>query len=141
MTDDVKQAALDRMRGDATLLGLLTGGIYGGANITPQMPEPAPFDEFGRMRPSALVRHEVSATTGPGRRFTRQFLVVFFYDSAGYETIRAAMERTQTLLHEYRVGGGAFQLWHVDTVDDQYDDALVAYMHRARFEAMRRLGG
>jgi hypothetical protein len=135
---DVKQFAIDRMAGDAPLMALLTGGVYGVAQLVPAMEPPHPFDEVGRVKPSALVRREVSAATGPRGRFSRQFIVVFFYDSAGYEVITAAMQRTQAILHEQRIGNGAYEMTHVDTVDDQYDDALLAFMHRARFEAAVR---
>lgn len=135
---DAKTTVYERMTADATLLGLLTGGIYRDTQLVPNMPAPSPFDAAGRVRPSALVRHETSTATGPGGRFDRTFVQVFFYDSAGYEVIDAALERARALLHEQRVGGGAYQLRHVDTVRDQYDDAILAYMHRARFEVARR---
>lgn len=135
---DVKTVIVGLMQADATLTGLLTGGIYGVAEITPNMPSPSPFDAFGRVRPCALVRREVSAATGPRGRFSRQFVVIFFYDSAGYEVITEAMSRTRALLHEHRIGGGAYEIQHVDTVDDQYDDALLAFMHRARYEVAVR---
>ena len=48
-----------------------------------------------------------------------------------------ALDRTRALLHEHRIGNGAYQIRFVDTVDDQYDDAILAYMHRARFVAAR----
>ena len=135
---DVKAAIIALMQADATLMGLLVGGVYGVAELRPGMDGPTPFDSFGRVRPSALVRREVSAATGPRGRFSRQFVVIFFYDSAGYEVITEAMNRTRALLHEQRVGGGAYEIQHVDTVDDQRDDALLAYMHRARYEVAVR---
>mgnify|MGYP001179530805 CR=1 FL=1 len=131
---DVKATIIALMQADATLMGLLVGGVYGVAELRPGMDGPTPFDAFGRVRPCALVRREVSTAAGPRGRFSRQFLVIFFYDSAGYEVITEAMNRTRALLHEQRVGNGAYEVRHVDTVDDQYDDALLAYMHRARYE-------
>ena len=135
---DVKGIIIAPMEADATLMALLAGGVYGVAAIHREMAGPKPFDAYGRVRPSALVRREVSTATGPRRRFSRQFVVIFFYDSAGYEVITEAMSRTRALLHEQRVGGGAYEIQHVDTVDDQYDDALLAYMHRARYEVAVR---
>lgn len=135
---NLKEVIADRMRFDAELAALLPGGIYTVAEITPGMDAPKPFDEVGRMRPAALVRHEVSSAVGPRQRFDRQFVVVFFYDHAGYGAITAALYRTRALLHEQRVGNGAYEIRHVDTIDDQYDDAILAFMHRARFEATRR---
>lgn len=135
---DVKAAVTALLQSDVELVGLLTGGIYSAAELSPTMDPPTPFDEVGRMRPSALVRREVSASTGPRQRFDRQFVVIFFYDHAGYSVINEAVTRTRNLLHEYRLGGGAYQIWHTDTVQDQYDDALLAYMHRARYEVTVR---
>ncbi len=134
----IKDAIFQRMTADAPLLALLTGGVYQVAELSPTMEPPTPFDAVGRMRPSALVRRETSTATGPRGRFDRQFAVVFFYDHAGYEVINQALARTRAILHEQRVGHGAYELRHVDTVDDQYDDALLAYMHRARYELARR---
>lgn len=135
---NIKDAIYQRMTADAPLLTLLSGGVYQVAELSPTMEPPTPFDEVGRMRPSALVRRETSTATGPRGRFDRQFAVVFFYDVAGYDTINAARDRTRQILHEQRVGNGAYELRHVDTVDDQYDDSLLAYMHRARYELARR---
>lgn len=135
---NIRDAIFQRMTADAPLLTLLSGGVYQVAELSPTMEPPTPFDEVGRMRPSALVRRETSTATGPRGRFDRQFAVVFFYDVAGYGVIDQALERTREILHEQRVGNGAYELRHVDTVDDQYDDALLAYMHRARYELARR---
>jgi hypothetical protein len=126
------------MESDPVIATLLTGGVYTVAEITPGMDAPTPFDEVGRIKPSALVRHEVSTAVGPRTRFDRQFVVVFFYDHAGYDAITEAMYRTREILHEQRIGGGAYEIRHVDTIDDQYDDAILAFMNRARFEATRR---
>lgn len=135
---NIKDAIYQRMTADAPLLALLTGGVYQVAELSPTMEPPTPFDEVGRMRPSALVRHEASTAVGPRGRFDRQFAVVFFYDQSGYAAIDAALDRTREILHEQRVGSGTYELRHVDTIRDQYDDALLAYMHRARYELTRR---
>lgn len=135
---DIKEAIYDRMTTDVELMTLLAGGVYRGAEIAPSMPPPRPFDAVGRVQPSALVRNETSTAVGPRRRFDRQFAVIFFYDHAGYEVINEALARARAILHEQRVGDGAYQLWHVDTVRDQYDDAILAYMHRSRYELSRR---
>ena len=138
MSVDVKAAVVGLLQSDVELMSLLSGGIYGVAEITRTMEPPTPFDEVGRMRPSALVRYEVATATGPRLRFMRQFVVIFFYDQAGYAVIDQAKDRTRELLREYRLGNGAYQLWPVDSVDDQYDDAILAFMHRARYEVTRR---
>lgn len=135
---NVKAIVTELMQQDIELSALLPGGVYGVAELTPTMDAPTPFDPVGRMRPSALVRHEVSTSVGPRRRFDRQFILIFFYDQAGYAAIDQARARTRELLHEHRIGNGAYRLLAVDSVDDQYDDALLAYMHRARYEVTVR---
>ena len=141
MSVDLKAAIVERLRLDVELSVLLPGGIYDRATLSPTMGPPTPFDSVGRVRPCALARHEVSAAVGPRRRFDRQLVVIFFYDHAGYGAIDVALERVRAMLHEQRLGHGAYQVWHVDTVRDQYDDALLAHMHRARFEVARRGDG
>lgn len=135
---NVKAAVTELMQLDPALSALLPGGVYAKAEINPTMGDPNPFDAVGRVRPSALVRYEVAAATGPRGRFDRQFVVIFFYDHAGLDDITAALDRTRELLHEHRIGDGAYSLRHVDDVNDQYDDAILAYMHRSRYEVARR---
>lgn len=136
---DVKATITELMQLDPELSALLPGGVYAVAEINRTMAAPHPFDAVGRVRPCALVRNEVSTAVGPRARFDRHFVIVFFYDHAGLTEITAALNRTVALLHEHRIGGGAYQIRHVDNVYDQYDDAILANMHRSRYEvAIRR---
>jgi hypothetical protein len=135
---NAKEAVTELMELDPTLGATLTGGVYGVAQISPTMGGPNPFDAVGRVKPCALVRNEVSTAAGPRRRFDRHFLTIFFYDHTGYDTIDDALDRTRVLLHEQRIGNGAYQVWHVDDVRDQYDDAILAFMHRSRYEVARK---
>ena len=140
MTTNPKTAVAQAMQSDGALMALLSGGVYTAAQIVPGMEAPHPFDEFGRARPSALVRNETAATDGPQGLFDRAFVVVFFYDHAGYETISQAAERAREVLHGYRPGGDAYEVRHIDDVYDQYDDALLAFMHRSRYQVARYRG-
>jgi len=135
-----KTAVANVLRADATLMALLTGGVYTVAQIAPGMDAPTPFDAVGRVRPSALVRGEVAAADGPRGRFERAFVLVFLYDYAGYETINDALERVKALLHERLLGNSGYEVRHTGDVTDQYDDALLAFMHRSRFQIMRMRG-
>jgi len=137
---DVKAAVIATLQADAPLMALLSGGVYGVAEIVPGMDAPSPFDEVGRVRPAALVRRETTAATGPRGRFDRLFLLIFFYDYAGYDTITAAMDRARTMLHGTRPGDGAYELRHADDIMDQYDDAIIAFMHRSRYQVARYRG-
>lgn len=140
MTMNPRRAVADIMRADAPLMALLAGGVFDNAQIVPGMAEPHPFDEVGRVRPSALVRLETTANDGPGAIFDRAFVVVFFYDQAGYEVIDQALDRARALLHRRYIGDGAYEARHVDDVSDQYDDAILAYMHRSRYQVVRYRG-
>lgn len=137
---NAKTAVAQAMQADGALMALLPGGIYTAAQIVPGMDAPNPFDEYGRVRPSALVRNETAATTGPGGRFDRAFVVVFFYDHAGYGTIDSAADRAREVLNRRYIGNGSYEVRHVDDVSDQYDDALLAYMHRSRYQVARYRG-
>ena len=137
---DVKAAITTALAADAPLMALLPGGVYAVAEITPRMAAPSPFDEVGRMRPAALVRYETAAAEGPRGLFDRLFVLVFFYDAAGYEAITAAADRARTLLHGRRLGEGVYEARHADDVFDQYDDAILAYMHRSRYQVARYRG-
>lgn len=138
---DVKAAITAALAADAPLMALLTGGVYAVAEITPRMDAPSPFDEVGRMRPAALVRYETAVADGPRGLFDRLFVLVFFYDAAGYEAITAAADRARALLHGRWLGNGVYEVRHVDDVYDQYDDAILAFMHRSRFQVVRMRGG
>ena len=140
MTMNPKTAVAQAMQSDGALMALLSGGVYSVTQIVPGMAAPHPFDEYGRVRPSALVRNETAATTGPQGRFDRAFVVVFFYDHAGYERIDQAADRARAVLHRRYVGDGAYEVRHVDDVSDQYDGALLAYMHRSRYQVARYRG-
>ena len=137
---DVKAVITTALAADAPLMALLTGGVYAVAEITPRMDAPSPFDEVGRMRPSALVRYETAAAEGPRGLFDRLFVLVFFYDAAGYEAITAAADRARALLHGRWLGNGVYEVRHVDDVYDQYDDAILAFMHRSRYQVARYRG-
>ena len=137
---DVKAAITAALAADAPLMALLTGGVYAVAEITPRMDAPSPFDEVGRMRPAALVRYETAVADGPRGLFDRLFVLVFFYDAAGYEAITAAADRVRALLHGRWLGNGVYEVRHVDDVYDQYDDAILAFMHRSRYQVARYRG-
>ncbi len=140
MAMNPKTAIAQAMQSDGALMALLSGGVYSVTQIVPGMEAPHPFDEFGRARPSALVRNETAATDGPQGIFDRAFVVVFFYDHTGYETISQAAERARAVLHRRYVGDGSYEVRHVDDVSDQYDDSILAYMHRSRYQVARYRG-
>lgn len=135
-----KTAIAQALQADAPLMALLQGGVYSVTQITPGMDEPNPFDADGRMMPSALVRSETTATDGPQGIYDRAFVVVFFYDFAGYATIDEAAERARAVLHRRYIGDGSYEVRHVDDVSDQYDDTILAYMHRSRYQVARYRG-
>lgn len=105
---------------DATLRGLLTGGIYVNGGIWDEDEEeyvndvgwegvtrettPAAFDSDGFLRPCALVRQRARVTTGEVIDYdaqiesARQVVVVWYYDDRLYTVIDQATARTRVLL-------------------------------------------
>jgi hypothetical protein len=103
------------LRLDATLMAILTGGIYEYMEIMPEgirrgadSPTLSAFDANGYLKPCALVKEaslvpygnlydEVEKITS-----TSQRVEIFFYQDRGYSAIQTAKERTYQLLTAYR---------------------------------------
>jgi hypothetical protein len=99
------------LRLDATLMAILTGGIYEYMEIMPEgirrgadSPTVSAFDANGYLKPCALVKEaslvpygnlydEVEKITS-----TSQRVEIFFYQDRGYSAIQTAKERTYQLL-------------------------------------------
>lgn len=102
---------------DATLTGLLTGGIYKATDLARleinRVDVPGAYDANGFMRPMALIkaRDQVPSLLIPdaGERFmdTRQIVEIWLYNDGanGFTTIDSAANRIYTLLHEQRLEG------------------------------------
>lgn len=95
---------------DATLVALLTGGIYVSATVGPlgitREATPSAFDASNYLKPCALVKQRDKVTTGDVLDFdakiesVRQMVEVWLYADSGdgYTTLDSAGARIRTLL-------------------------------------------
>jgi hypothetical protein len=127
---------------DATLMAVLTGGLYAGGEIDRQV-TPSAFDVNKEILPCGLVALEVQVPSGPytqaGAVSSRQFFTVTFWQRTGYASIDAAMDETFVRLHDSKIGVTT-KLWtvrHAEDSADLEDPGLLCPMRYARFEAVR----
>ena len=134
MRDEIVAA----LAGDHTLAALLTGGVYGGVEISRQF-TPAAFDATTKeILPCALVKVENESHVWPYWTGSRAFVLVLFYQRYGYTAIDPAMERAFALLNMTKVGGsGMWNVVHANDVRDLRDQALDCSMAMSRYVAMR----
>lgn len=131
------------MQADATLSGLLTGGIYVTNEVSRQL-TPSAFDDVtAEILPCALVTTPGEFADGPDEYAGRLNATIFFYQRIGYGTIDQAKDRARALFHRQKVGSPADKVWEmrwVNSVTEQRDQALDASMHVIRFEIVRYIG-
>lgn len=129
----MKDEVFARLSNDATMIGLLPGGIYD-AEVVDEISEqktPAAYDtDWLSFRPCMLVKQGAIVTDGPVPTATRQTITLYFYQPRGSSIINQARKRAFALLHDIRLtpaSGGAYELQHTDsilTVDDVLDTQL-----------------
>jgi len=127
---------------DATLTGILTGGIYDASELpqdglTPNA-APSAFDSFGRVLPCAVIRFRDMSETEIVGRSRRRFFEIYAYQNIGMDQVDAALARCRALLHphqQYTTDGGQVYFTHwVDSVGDLTADELDgAAMGRSRY--------
>jgi hypothetical protein len=123
-------AIWDRLRGDGTLVGLLPGGIHNGQLVQEisRQNTPSAFDGNKELRPCALVQMENETPFGPHRESSALYVVIYFYQRFGHETIQAAQGRAYDLLHRRVLtptdGRRNFEVRHANTLLGMNDQAL-----------------
>ena len=129
------------LAGDATLMALLTGGLYAGTEISRQG-TPAAFDANSEVLPCGLVHLETQAPHGPYDTSARLFLTVICYQRAGYDVIDAALDEVYVRLHGSRTGvtSGVWEVRQVDDSPDLADQGLGCAMRYSRYEVVRLRG-
>ena len=129
-------AILGVLQGDATLLATLTGGVQRAVEISRQA-TPGAFDANGELLPCALVKQETATPWGPHDDSGRLYVVVYFYERAGYANIEAARERVYGLLHRVKLtpvdGSGNYDVRHANDLIDVEDQALHVPMAMSRY--------
>lgn len=139
----MRQAIYDLLSADATLTGLLPGGLYDAAEVS-HISRTTTEDAFlqGDLITCALLKMGDEEPQGPYIYGSRQELSVHFFDRFGYDKIELARERVYELLHDQKLTPadsattGNWQiLWVGDTLH-QRDEALDAATEISRFECI-----
>lgn len=132
----------DYLAADATLMAVLTGGLYAGGEIDRQF-TPAAFDANKEILPCGLVAMETQVPAGPfttvGLASMRAFFTVTFWQRSGYASIDAALDETFVRLHDSKIGVTA-NLWTVRFAEDSadlVDPGLLCPMKYGRYEVVR----
>lgn len=137
----------DFLRSDATLVALLTGGIWQlsdtGRNGLDRRSRPEAFDgTTGVLKPTAVLRgrghhkwggiDDITESTTSGR----QVLEIYFYDDGDrtYNTIESARSRVKSLLHYKRLPGISMIKWFNNLDDEKAEELNEALMIRGDYE-------
>jgi len=131
----------ETLEGDATLTGILTGGIYDASELPMDglTPTAAPGAFNGaRLLPCAVVRWRGRSETEIIGHSRRQFLEIYFYQAVGQDQIELAMSRCKVLLHrakQFTASGGQvyFSTWVEDAGDLVADEMDGAAMSLSRY--------
>ena len=112
-------AILATLQDDASLAGILTGGLYDGTviNDISRQATPAAYDDYSELLPCAIVKPETQAPAGPHPDSSRLFVTIWFYQQSGSADIDAARIRAYHLLHRSTVAGSD-GLWDVRHFND-----------------------
>lgn len=130
----MKAEIKDFLEQDAVLMGTLTGGIHEGTQITRQN-TPGAFDANTEILPCALVKDGTDAPSGPHPDGTRLTLEIYFYQRAGYDNIKTAMQRVYNLLHRQNAWiKGVWEIRHADSLREIRDEALGCSLGLSRYE-------
>ena len=130
---------------DATLAGLLTGGVYDPREIN-RTTTPDAYDANGALKPCAVVALEGASPLGHREwAFEQVFVVVYLYEEEGngYASIGQAGLPLRTLLNNQALStddGNVHHIQHADSLGDSYDEVLKAEMTYERFVVYRRRG-
>lgn len=130
------------LQGDATLMALLTGGLYDGqtvSEISRQM-TPAAFDAWQEVQPCAIVKAESATPWGPLHHSGRVYFVVWLYQRGGSGVIEQARNRIYALLHRQQLSttAGIFEIAHANDILGIDEEALSAQGQASRFVATVR---
>lgn len=139
----LRQAVISLLENDATLMAILTGGVYDRREISRTL-TPAAYSVVGALKPCAVVTLEVTTPLGPAEfDFETVYFQVWLYEEAGnhYAAIDPARDRVRALLHRQSVtitNGCVHEIRHADGLGDSFDEALNAEMTYERFYAWRK---
>lgn len=136
-------AVLTLLQDDTALNAALTGGVHRAVEISRQA-TPDAFDGNGELLPCALVKQETATPWGPHDDSGRLYVVIYFYERAGYTNIETARKRVYSLLHRAKLtpedGSGNYDIRHGNDLIDLEDPALNVPMAMSRYVATVQRG-
>ena len=141
----LRSAVKSTLENDATLAGLLTGGVFDRRGLNRTTTDGI-VDANGALKPCAVVTEETTSPLGHREwAFERVHFLVWLYEDegSGYATIDQAKLRVRHLLHNQSVAtddGAVHHIEHTDSLGDSHDDVLKAEMTYERFVAYRKRG-
>lgn len=109
-------AILQALQSDATLTGLLPGGLYDGIAVQDisRQATPDAYNEWGELQPAGILKPESQAPRGPHPDGARLFVTLWLYQQNGAAEIDAARERAYAVLHRTQLAG----MWEVVHAND-----------------------
>ena len=138
----LREAVIDLLQADVTLMAILTGGVWERREINRTL-TPSIYTATGAMKPCAVVLVEATSPVGPAQfDFEQVFFLVWLYEESGnhYSAIDLARDRVRALLHRQSVAitaGCVHEIRHADGGADFYDDVLSCEAAYERFYAWR----
>ena len=113
-------AVLAALQNDATLQGILPGGVYSGLETSDisRQATPAAYDEFGEVKPCGLLKVETATPWGPHPDTARLYVVLWLYAQRDIAAIDAGRERAYQVLHRQQLSTteGIFEVRHASDV-------------------------
>jgi len=93
------------LEADATLTGILTGGIWDAAELDREglTVSDASYDSIGRLLPTAVIRWRGESPFGWHYTGERRTCEIYLYEHVGWTNIEAAKKRLKELLHRVQV--------------------------------------
>lgn len=132
-----------RMDADATLLAILTGGVYAAGSLgllgITRETTPSAFDSNGYLKPCALVRQRPLIPDLQVVDFTAQVASaaqvteIYVYEDSGYTNIDSALSRLYTLFYGYKFSD-SFPVEWLGTLDRERDQGALNGASMARME-------
>ncbi len=135
----LRDSVYNVLTGDATLMGILTGGLYDASavgEISRQF-TPNVFDANLEVLPCGLLRMDSMVPGAVYVRGAREFFSVLLYQFRGTADIENARTRIFDLLHDKRLSG-AWRVQHTDDVRDARDVVLNCGLLIVRFVGLVR---
>lgn len=130
-----------RMEGDATLMAILTGGVYtkaetGREGITRDTASDA-FDGDGYLKPCSLVRQRPLVPDGQvadeeeSLASDRRVIEIYLYEDSGYSNIDSGLSRLFILFFGHRFSD-SFPVQLVHQIDRERDEGALSGASMAR---------